>query len=138
MLENYQLKIQIESRVLGDISGNHLVPTALRYQSLLMRNIEGMHEVFDKDEFDKLTKVPRAMVQEIAERTSEIITLRDEMIEARKRANALEDTREKSLAYCDEVLPYFDKIRRHSDKLELLIDDEVWTLPKYREMLFLR
>ena len=138
MLENYQLKIQIESRVLGDISGNHLVPTALRYQSLLMQNIQGMHEVFGDKEFKKLTKVPRNMVQEIAERTSEIITLKEEMIEARKRANAVDDIRKRSIMYCEEVLPYFEKIRVHSDKLELLIDDEVWTLPKYREMLSLR
>lgn len=138
MLENYQLKIQIESRVLGDISGNHLVPTALRYQSLLMQNIQGMHEVFGDKEFKKLTKVPRNMVQEIAERTSEIITLKEEMIEARKRANAVDDIRKRSVMYCEEVLPYFEKIRVHSDKLELLIDDEVWTLPKYREMLSLR
>lgn len=138
LLENYQLKIQIESRVLGDISGNHLVPTALRYQSLLMQNIQGMHEVFGESEFKKLTKVPRNMVQEIAERTSEIITLKEEMIEARKRANAVEDVRKRSIMYCEEVLPYFEKIRVHSDKLELLIDDEVWTLPKYREMLSLR
>lgn len=138
LLENYQLKIQIESRVLGDISGNHLVPTALRYQSLLMQNIQGMHEVFGESEFKKLTKVPRNMVQEIAERTSEIITLKEEMIEARKRANAVDDVRKRSIMYCEEVLPYFEKIRVHSDKLELLIDDEVWTLPKYREMLSLR
>ena len=138
MLENYQLKIQIESRVLGDISGNHLVPTALRYQTLLMQNIQGMHEVFGDKEFKKLTKVPRNMVQEIAERTSEIITLKEEMINARKRANAVDDVRKRSIMYCEEVLPYFEKIRVHSDKLELLIDDEVWTLPKYREMLSLR
>ena len=138
MLENYQLKIQIESRVLGDISGNHLVPTALRYQTLLMQNIQGMHEVFGDKEFKKLTKVPRNMVQEIAERTSEIITLKEEMIEARKRANAVDDVRKRAIMYCEEVLPYFEKIRVHSDKLELLIDDEVWTLPKYREMLSLR
>jgi glutamine synthetase len=138
MLENYQLKIQIESRVLGDISGNHLVPTALRYQTLLMQNIQGMHEVFGEKEFKKLTKVPRNMVQEIAERTSEIITLKEEMIEARKRANAVDDVRKRSIMYCEEVLPYFEKIRVHSDKLELLIDDEIWTLPKYREMLSLR
>ena len=138
MLENYQLKIQIESRVLGDISGNHLVPTALRYQTLLMQNIQGMYEVFGDKEFKKLTKVPRNMVQEIAERTSEIITLKEEMINARKRANAVDDVRKRSIMYCEEVLPYFEKIRVHSDKLELLIDDEVWTLPKYREMLSLR
>jgi glutamine synthetase len=138
MLENYQLKIQIESRVLGDMAGNHLVPTALRYQSLLMRNIQGMHEVFDKDEFEKLAKVPKNMVQDIAERIAEIITMRDEMIEARKKANDIDDTRDRAIAYSEDVLPYFDKIRYHADKLELLIDDEVWTLPKYREMLFLR
>jgi glutamine synthetase len=138
MLENYQLKIQIESRVLGDMAGNHIVPTALRYQSLLMRNIEGMVEVFGKEALDKLARVPKNMVQEIAERISEIITLRDEMIEARKRANALHDTRARAIAYCEEVFPYLERIRYQSDKLEVLIDDEVWTLPKYREMLFLR
>lgn len=138
MLENYQLKIQIESRVLGDMAGNHIVPTALRYQSLLMRNIEGMVEVFGKEALDKLARVPKNMVQEIAERISEIITLRDEMIEARKRANALDDTRARAIAYCEEVFPYLERIRYQSDKLEVLIDDEVWTLPKYREMLFLR
>ena len=138
MLENYQLKIQIESRVLGDMAGNHIVPTALRYQSLLMRNIEGMHEVFGKEELDKLARVPKNMVQEIAERISSILTMREEMIEERKKANAIADTRERAIAYGEKVFPYFEKIRYQSDKLELLIDDEVWTLPKYREMLFLR
>ena len=103
-----------------------------------MQNIQGMHEVFGDKEFKELTKVPRNMVQEIAERTSEIITLKEEMIEARKRANAVDNVRKRSIMYCEEVLPYFEKIRVHSDKLELLIDDEVWTLPKYREMLSLR
>jgi len=138
MLENYQKKIQIESRVLGDMSGNHIVPTALRYQSLLMQNLQGMNQVFDENTFSRLAKVPKAMVEEIAARTSVIIESRDAMIEERKKANKMEDMRERAIVYCEKVLPYFDAIRYQADKLEMLIDDEVWTLPKYREMLFMK
>ena len=138
MLENYQKKIQIESRVLGDMSGNHIVPTSLRYQSLLMQNLQGMKQVFDDATFNRLAKVPKAMIEEIAERISVIIDNRDAMVEERRKANKIEDMRERAIAYCEKVLPYFDAIRYQSDKLEMLIDDEVWTLPKYREMLFMK
>lgn len=138
MLENYQKKIQIESRVLGDMAGNHIVPTALRYQSLLMQNLQGMKQVFDEATFNRLAKVPKSMIEEIAERITVIIEKREAMVEERKKANKLEDMRERAIAYCEKVLPYFEAIRYQSDKLEMLIDDEVWTLPKYREMLFIK
>ncbi len=138
MLENYQKKIQIESRVLGDMAGNHIVPTALRYQSLLMQNLQGMKQVFDEATFNRLAKVPKSMIEEIAERITVIIEKREAMVEERKKANKLEDMRERAIAYCEKVLPYFEAIRYQSDKLEMLIDDEVWTLPKYREMLFMK
>ncbi len=138
MLENYQKKIQIESRVLGDMAGNHIVPTALRYQSLLMQNLQGMKQVFDEATFNRLAKVPKSMIEEIAERITVIIEKREAMVEERKKANKLEDMRERAIAYCEKVLPYFEAIRYQSDKLEMLIDDEVWTLHKYREMLFMK
>ncbi|MBI1316849.1 glutamine synthetase type III [bacterium] len=138
LLEDYFKKIQIESRLLGDIAGNHIVPTALRYQRLLTENVQGMKDVLPADRFKKLAAVQIAMIEEISERVSVILTEKDAMIEARKKANKLTSSRERAIAYCEEVLPYFEKIRYEVDKLELMVDDELWPLPKYRELMFLR
>ncbi len=138
MLEDYFKKIQIESRLLGDIAGNHIVPTALRYQRLLIENVQGLKDVLPEARFKELAATQLAMIEEISERVGRILTEKDAMIEARKQANKLDSSRERAIAYCEQVLPYFERIRYESDKLELLVDDELWPLPKYRELMFLR
>lgn len=136
MLEEYQKKIQIESRILGDIAGNHIVPTAITYQNRLLENVKGLRETLDKKTFDKLCKEQIQMIEEISTRLSKIIADKQAMIKARKKYNEIDDVREKAIGYCHEVFPYLDKIRYECDKLELLVDDELWPLPKYRELLF--
>lgn len=136
MLEEYQKKIQIESRVLGDIAGNHVLPTAIAYQNRLLENVRGLKEVLDPKVFKKASAEQLKMIEEISQYISDIIANKGAMIEARKKCNKIEDVRERSIMYREEVYPYFDKIRYACDKLELLIDDEIWPLPKYREMIF--
>ena len=136
MLEEYQKKIQIESRVLGDIAGNHVLPTAIAYQNRLLENVRGLKEVLDATTFKRASAEQLKMIEQISEYISDIIANKDAMIAERKRCNKIEDVRERSIKYREEVYPYFDKIRYACDKLELLIDDEIWPLPKYREMIF--
>ncbi len=137
MLEEYMLKIQIESRVLGDIAGNHIVPTAINYQNKLIQNVKGLKEVLSADVFQKLAKDQLQMIEEISTHISTIISEREAMVEERKKCNSIESARERAIAYCDNVIPYFGKIRYAADKLEMLIDDELWPLPKYRELIFI-
>lgn len=137
MLEEYRMRIQIESRVLGDMAGNHIVPTAINYQNKLIQNVRGLKEVLTEDVFNKVAKDQLNMIESISEYISTIIAEKDAMIEERKRCNAIEDAREQAIAYCEKVIPYFKKIRYACDKLELLIDDELWPLPKYRELIFI-
>ncbi len=134
-LEEYAKKILIEGRVLGDIARNHVVPTAIRYQNILLENVKGLKEIFGKD-FEKVAKQQISIIKEISEHIAGINTQVEAMIEERKKANELETAEELAAAYCDKVKPYFDIIRNHCDKLELLVDDEIWTLTKYRELLF--
>jgi glutamine synthetase len=134
-LEKYIKKVQIEGRVIGDLAGNHILPSAIRYQNVLLENIKGLKEVGAKE---AAYKVQLNTLNEISEHIAKVQTLSDEMTEARKKANALTESREKAIAYCDKVKPFFDEIRYHVDKLELLVDDASWELPKYRELLFLR
>ncbi|HLP63789.1 glutamine synthetase III [Flavobacterium sp.] len=136
-LEEYTKKIQIEGRVLGDIARNHVIPTAIRYQNTLIENVRGLKEIFGKD-FEKIAKEQISIIKEISEHIEGINSNVDDMIEARKKANALTDAQKMAESYCDKVKPYFDVIREHCDKLELLVDDEIWTLTKYRELLFTR
>lgn len=136
MLEEYHMKLQIESRVLGDIAGNHVVPTAVNYQNRLIRNVRGLKDVLETDVYEKVAREQLDMIKEISERISVIISAKEEMIETRKRVNKIEDAREKAMKYREEVYPFFDRIRYQCDKLEMIIDDEIWPLPKYREMLF--
>ncbi len=136
--ENYKLKIQIESRMAGDLAQNHIIPAALTYQGSLLASIRNMKDVYDQKEFERLTKAHRVIVSEISERVETIQTLVTEMIEARKEVNAIENVEENSILYCEKVLPYIEKIRYQVDKLELIVDDEIWPLPKYRELLFAR
>ena len=136
--ETYTKKIQIEARVLGDLSMNHIIPVATNYQSRLLANIESMHKVFPAMKADALSARNLKLVEEIAERTSRIETQVEELVAARKVANRITDEREKAIAYHDTVAPFFDSIRRQIDKLELIVDDAFWPLPKYRELLFIR
>jgi glutamine synthetase len=137
-LENYIKKIQIESRIIGDLSHNHIIPTAIRYQNTLVENVKGLKEVLDIKTFVKLSNSQMQNIKEISEHISIVRQLVAEMIEKRKKANKIDDTVEKAEIYNLEVLPFFEKIRYHVDKLELLVDDELWPLPKYRELLFIK
>jgi glutamine synthetase len=137
-LENYIKKIQIESRIIGDLSHNHIIPTAIRYQNTLVENVKGLKEVLDIKTFVKLSNSQMQNIKEISEHISIVRQLVSEMIDKRKKANRIEDTVEKAEIYNTEVLPFFEKIRYHVDKLELLVDDELWPLPKYRELLFIK
>lgn len=136
MQEMYFKKIQIESRVLGDMAGNHIVPVAIKYQNTLIENVRSLKEILSPQEFEVVAREQLDMIKEISRRVSTIIALKDEMIETRKVCNKIEDAEERAIAYCEKVLPFFQKIRYEVDKLELMIDDQLWPLPKYRELLF--
>jgi glutamine synthetase len=135
-LETYTKKIQIESRIIGDLSLNHIIPTGIRYQNLLIDNVKKMKDIFDGSEYKKNASVQLEMIKEISEHISSIKKNVDDMTEERKKANTVTDHKKQAIAYCEKVKPYFETIRYNVDKLELLIDDEQWPLPKYREMLF--
>lgn len=135
-LDKYTMKVQIESRVLGDLAINHIVPTAVTYQNRLLENLIGLKQIFDKDEYENISKDRKDLVREISRRVTAIKLLVHDMIEARKTANKLKDHREKAFMYEEKVKPYLDEIRDHIDHLELEVDDEIWPLPKYRELLF--
>jgi glutamine synthetase len=136
--EKFTKKVQIEARVLGDLAINHIVPTAIKYMSTLLETIRGIKEVFDGKEFERLAGPRKEMVITISEHISMIKMLVNEIVEERKKANAIEDSFEKALAYERKVKPYLDQIRSHIDRLERMVDDEIWPLPKYREMLFIK
>ena len=133
-LEEYTLRIQIEGRVLGDIARNHIVPTAIKYQNVLIKNVSGLKDIFGKD-FKKYASEQINLITEISSHIENINSKIDKMIEERKKANKM-DGQKAADAYCNKVKPYFDEIRYHCDKLELMIDDELWPLTKYRELLF--
>jgi glutamine synthetase len=135
--EVYTKKVQIESRVLGDLSINHIIPVATRYQSALLDNLYKMKMVFEDSMAATMSKEDASLIEEIATHISVIKRDVDAMVEARKVANKIEDAREKAIAYHDIVEPYFNVIRYHVDKLELVVDNEMWPLPKYRELLFI-
>ena len=135
--ETYTKKIQIESRVLGDISLNHVIPVAKEYQKMLMDSVHRMQQIFDADEASELAADNLRLIREISAHCKAIVDNVHAMVQARKRANILESEREKAIAYHDEVESYFDVIRYHSDKLELIVDNRLWTLPKYRELLYI-
>lgn len=134
-LEEYTKRIQIEGRVLGDIARNHVIPTAIRYQNTLIENVKGLKEIFG-EEFVEIGKEQIVLIREISAHIEGINSKVEEMTEARKQTNVLDDQQEMAELYCDLVKPYFDVIRKHCDKLELLVDDEIWTMTKYRELLF--
>lgn len=136
-LEEYTKKIQIEGRVLGDIARNHVIPTAIRYQNTLIENVKGLKDIFEKD-FTKIAKEQIELIKEISEHIAGINHNIDEMIEQRKNANNLDNTEKMAAAYCNKVKPYFEVIREHCDKLELLVDNSIWPLTKYRELFFIK
>jgi Uncharacterized protein related to glutamine synthetase len=136
--ETYTKKIQIESRVLGDMAMNHIIPVANRYQSSLLDNLYKLKQLYDDAKFKKLAAEKLALIEEIESHVDAVKSMTGLMTEARKVANKIESEREKALAYHDTVAPYFNKIRYSIDKLELIVDNELWTLPKYRELLFIR
>ena len=136
--ETYTKKIQIEARVLGDITMNHIVPVATHYQSQLAKNVQNMFSIFPKEEADMLTARNKKIIREIAERTQAIETGVEELVEARRVANRIDSEHLRAIAYYDTVAPKMEEIRHQIDKLELVVSDELWTLPKYRELLFIR
>ena len=136
--ETYVKRVQIEARVLGDLSMNHIIPVATHYQSQLIRNVQAMKSVFPAEKAERLSTRNLKLIEEIAERTERIETYVDELVECRRIANRIEDIHQRAIAYHDEVNPKMDAIRKEIDNLELIVEDGLWTLPKYREMLFIR
>ncbi|MBR4265918.1 MAG: glutamine synthetase III [Bacteroidales bacterium] len=136
--DTYTKKIQIEARVLGDLIISSVIPVATRYQNLLLDSANKLVTVFGKDKADKLGEQTLKTIEHISEHVSALQNAVEAMVESRKIANKIESEKEKAIAYHDSVLPYFDTIRYHADKLELIVDDEIWPLPKYRELLFIR
>lgn len=134
--DTYIKKIQIEARVLGDIAINHIIPVATRYQSALLDNVYKMHQVYSSEKAQRLSAHDDSLIEELSEHIACIKKNVDDMVEARKQANRIVSERSRAIAYHDNVLPYFATIRHHVDKLELIVDDELWPLPKYREILF--
>lgn len=136
--EMYTKKIQIESRVLGDLAINHIIPAAIRYQSLLLDNVYKIKELFKGDKSDRIASQDLASIESISEHVSAIKSGVATMVDARRKANRIDSEREKAIAYHEEVAPQMETIRYHIDKLELMVDNEIWPLPKYRELLFIR
>lgn len=135
--ETYTKKVQIEARVFGDLALNHIIPVATRYQSILLDNVFKIKSLFPKERGEKIASQDMAMIEKMAEHMQFIKDNVIKMVNARKVANKIECLREKAIAYHDTVVPYLDEIRYHIDKLELMVDDEMWPLPKYRELLFI-
>jgi glutamine synthetase len=136
--EKFAKKVQIESRVLGDLAMNHIVPIAIEYMTSLIANVKGLKEIFDAKEYERLAGARKEVIVSISDHISMIKKLVYDMTEERKKANVIEDQYKKALAYESKVKPYLDDIRTHIDKLELVVDNEMWPLPKYRELLFTR
>ncbi|RMZ50396.1 glutamine synthetase type III [Flavobacteriaceae bacterium PRS1] len=136
-VEEYIMRVQIEGRALGDIARNHVVPTAVKYQNVLIENVTGLKDIYGKD-FKKYAKEQLGLIEDISKHIEAINSGVTKMTNERKKANSVDDIEKKASLYCNIVKPFFDQIRYHCDKLELLIDDELWPLTKYREMLFTR
>jgi glutamine synthetase len=135
-MEKFTMKIQIEARVLGDLAINHIVPTAVAYQTKLIQNVQGLRDIFSDEEFEELASARKELIKEISGHISSIKAKVKGMVEARKECNVIEDGHKMAFAYDQKVRPYLEDIRYHIDKLELVVDNEMWPLPKYRELLF--
>jgi len=136
--ENYVLKIQIESRLMGDLTQNHFIPAVVEYQNKLIRNVQGLISILGEKAGKESAKAQIQLIQEISLHMNKMKSASDAMLQQRKLANKIEDVEKKALAYCDKVKSHFEDIRYHADKLELLVEDELWPLPKFRELLFTR
>jgi glutamine synthetase len=136
--EKFTKKVQIEARVLGDLAINHIVPTAIRYMSTLIENVKGLKDIFNESEFERLAGARKEMIVDISDHITIIKKLVTKMIDERRKANIIQDSFEKAIAYEKHVKPFLNDIRVHIDKLELIVDNEIWPLPKYRELLFTR
>ena len=136
--ETYVKTVQIEARVLGDLAMNHIIPVSTHYQSQLIKNVQGMKDVFPADKADRLSARNMKLIEEIAERTELIEQLVEDLTEARRIANRIQDIHQRAIAYHDTVCPHMESIRSEIDKLEMIVEDGLWTLPKYRELLFIR
>lgn len=134
--EKFTKKVQIESRVLGDLAINHIIPTAIKYMTSLIENVKGLKEIFDEKEYERLSASRKEVIVTISDHITNIKKLEFEMVEERKKANKISDSYKKALAYEKNVKPYLSSMRYHIDKLELIVDNEIWPLPKYRELLF--
>jgi glutamine synthetase len=135
-LEKYSTVIDIEARVLSDIARNHIIPSALKYQNRLIENVKGLKDIFDDKEFKKLAKEQMSLISHISENVSKIKLGVEDLIIAREAAKAVSESQKQAEDYCTKVIPLFDAIREASDDLEMMVDDELWPLTKYREMLF--
>ena len=136
-LEAYILHLQIEGRMYNEIAYNYVIPAAITYQNMLIKNVMGLKDIYGAAH-KSFTEGQLSIIENIAENVSALKKKTDAMTEARKSANALKDVNKKAFAYCDNVRPYFEEIRNHSDKLERMIDDQLWPLTKYRELLFIK
>ncbi|MFN5443810.1 MAG: glutamine synthetase III [Crocinitomicaceae bacterium] len=136
--ENYILKIQIEARIIGDMVQSQIIPAAIEYQNKLIQNVQGLISVLGETTGREAAKTQIELVSKISEHLNSMKAHADKMLDARKKANSIEHAEDKAIAYCDNVKVHFDDIRYHADKLELLVDDELWPMPKFREMLFTR
>jgi glutamine synthetase len=137
-LEKFTKKLQIEGRVLGDLAINHIVPTAVGYMTTLVDNVKGLRDIFDENEYMRLAGARKELIVTISDHITMIKKLVADMISERRKANMMEDPYKKALAYESKVKPYLEEIRGHIDRLELVVDNEMWPLPKYRELLFTR
>lgn len=137
-VSSYTKKLQIESRIQGDLATNHIIPTVYKYQNQLIENVKGLKQVLDKKDFEQIAGIQLQTIKEISGRIALIKIKAKNMIEARKKANSVDDVYERALIYSEEVKPYLQEIRYHIDHLELVVDNEIWPLPKYRELLFAR
>ncbi|MFO7922478.1 MAG: glutamine synthetase III [Bacteroidales bacterium] len=137
-IEKYTKKLQIEARVLGDLAINHILPTVYRYQNVLIENVKGLKDLFNDSEFEKLSGNQLSSIKEISSRAAMVNIKVNNMIDERRKANVIEDGHKKAREYADNVKPYLEEIRYQIDHLEMIVDDETWPLPKYRELLFIR
>jgi glutamine synthetase len=134
-LDKYKMKIQIESRICADMAQNNIIPTAIKYQNTLIQNVKGINDILGKDaKTANATQIKTIL--EISKHIEMVKNNVDQMVQARKDANKITDAYKCAVAYCEKVKPYMDTIRYHADKLELIVDDELWPLPKMRELLF--
>jgi glutamine synthetase len=136
-LEEYSSSIEIESRTLGDLAQNHIIPTAIKYQNVLIKNVKGIKDIYG-DSFKKYASEQILILERISNHIAEISSGISKMVESRKKVNSIKDPYKRALDYCDTILPFLTSIRFHCDKLELTVDDEIWPLAKYRELLFIR